>query len=742
MSESTHPYPAAFRTVSRSPEEALARAGAPVLVGWLQAVQGITDAALVHQRLDSLLDEMLARVRELFEIDAVRLWLRDADGDLLRVHAAVGGNAEVAGGTPLPIGAGIAGRVAAHRRAAIVDDVGAVTPLDETLAGFRSVMVAPLLIEGTTIGALEVATPGPRRFSEAELSLLQVVADRLALVIDRVRLEEAGRAAHQEVLDQLDEERIRFEAVLQQLPTGVLIAEAPSGRLVLGSERVRQILRTDIVPFAELMTAIAWVGFRPDGTEIGPDEWPLTRALAGERVIGEEILLHRPDGSSGWIRVNAAPIRNGAGSIVAGVAVFHDVDRERRASDDMRFLADASAALHASLDYRTTARQAARLAVPRLADWCAVDLVDTRGEPVPQEFAHRDADRAEGVDRPLFRLDAPDHPIADVLRSAEAVLLHEVPDSLLELLGRRADSVDLLRDLGMHSAMVVPLVYRERVLGVMTMATARPGRHYTGEELALAQELARRSAIALENARLYEEAASADRAKSDFLAVMSHELRTPLAAIMGYAELLQMGIPDEVPDAALRQVDRIDAAARHQLQLIDQILTFSRLAANQETVDLHDVELTGLIEEAIALVRPTADRKRLGLHLSLPGERVSLRTDAAKLRQALSNLLFNSIQFTREGEVRVEVEADEADVEITLRDTGIGIAPEHREKIFEPFFQVRQSSTREVGGTGLGLTVARRLLQLLGGNISLRSELDRGTVFTVRVPRSGAGRTG
>jgi PAS domain S-box-containing protein len=869
MTDTRHPDPPVFRTVSRSPEEALAHSGPAALAVWMQAIQSITDAALAHLKLDKLLDELLLRIREALEVDAVRILLSTADQQTLRLRAAAGLEHPDESAIEISMGEGLAGWVAYHREAVIVDDISRVRVVNPLMRRFHSAMIAPLVVEGELIGVLKVGAVNRRRFREEELGLLQMVADRTALAIDRARLYESavtaqqqavqanqryrslfennptavfaldvegrfttvnpaterisgygsaellgqtflpllapeqrdaalkafqgavggearslrtvildreGRPvelqvsafpivvddrvtgifaiaeditepirhleAQQELLEQLYIERSHFEAVLQQLPAGVLIAEAPSGRLIMGNARVRQILRHDILPFAEGDAFGGWSGVRADGTAIQPNQWPLARAIAGERITGEEILLHRGDGTLCWIRVNAAPIRNAQGAIVAGVAVFHDVDRERRSADTMRFLAESSNVLHASLDFHTTVQQVARLAVPRIADWCAVDLLDAQGQPRYQAVAHHDPARGEFAKqakrRFLFRYDLPGHPLAEAIRTGEAMLIHEIPDSLMHRLSGDEEQHEILRTLGMCSAMVVPMQSRGKTLGVLTFVVSEPGRHYGEEDLVLAQEVARRSTIAIENAQLYEDASAADQAKSDFLAVMSHELRTPLAAIMGYAELLQMGIPEVVPDAALRQVDRIEAAARHQLALIDEILTFSRLAANQEVLDWRRVDLALPVQEAAALVGPAAEKKGLAFRVVLPGDPVEITTDAGKLRQALSNLLFNAVQFTTAGEVELRVSADPENVLLEVHDTGIGIAAEHHERIFEPFWQVRQSSTREVGGAGLGLTVARRMIRLLGGELILESAVDRGATFSIRLPREPA----
>ena len=231
------------------------------------------------------------------------------------------------------------------------------------------------------------------------------------------------------------------------------------------------------------------------------------------------------------------------------------------------------------------------------------------------------------------------------------------------------------------------------------------------------------------------EAESANGAKSDFLAVMSHELRTPLAAIMGYQELLADGITGPITDAQGQQLARIKVSARHLLSLIDEILTFTRLDAGRETVVEEPVDVAAAMRDVGQIVEPLAEAKKLELKITPPAEKVTIETDATKIRQILVNLLSNAVKFTEEGSVSLEGKVVGDEVQLTVRDTGIGIQPEHINRIFDPFWQVEQKATRRAPGTGLGLTVTKRLANLLGGDVSVTSNIGEGTTFTVTLPR-------
>jgi signal transduction histidine kinase len=234
-------------------------------------------------------------------------------------------------------------------------------------------------------------------------------------------------------------------------------------------------------------------------------------------------------------------------------------------------------------------------------------------------------------------------------------------------------------------------------------------------------EMARVRQGAEEKERLLVEAEEANRTKSEFLATMSHELRTPLNAILGYVDLMQMGVPAPLPQAVQPQAARIQASARHLLHLIDEVLSFSRIEAGREVLDVEAVNLRELVQEAAIFIEPLAAPK--GLRFDVDAERapVSVETDPRKVRQILINLLGNAVKFTEHGHVSLTVEQEDGAVVFRVRDTGIGIAPEHRERLFEAFWQVDQSRTRTASGTGLGLSVSRKLAQLLGAILRWRA---------------------
>jgi signal transduction histidine kinase len=416
-----------------------------------------------------------------------------------------------------------------------------------------------------------------------------------------------------------------------------------------------------------------------------------------------------------------------------------ELERARRQA---AFLSEASSILVAtSLDHDATLKALARLAVSRLADWCVIHSVSEYGELERRALDHTDPrlvePLAELVDRALN--DRWRELVKRVAGTGQSQIVTRMgPEMWFD--ARESDS-DLLAKVANGRAMITPLIGRGDVLGAITLvatADSDPDKM----ELTLAEELGRRAAIALDNARLYRQAHEANRAKADFLAVMSHELRTPLNAIMGYTDLLDTGVSGDLNDQQHHQLGRIRTSARHLLQLIEEILSFARMEAGAEEVQLEHLPAVELARAAAEEIEPLAASKGLTFELDVRNDGASLHTDAAKARQILMNLLSNAVKFTEEGGVTLRLHTDSRHAHFEIIDTGIGIPEEQLSRIYDPFWQMERPNTRRVGGTGLGLSVSRRYTRLLRGDLTVESSADDGTHVTVSLPLDGGAANG
>jgi signal transduction histidine kinase len=326
--------------------------------------------------------------------------------------------------------------------------------------------------------------------------------------------------------------------------------------------------------------------------------------------------------------------------------------------------------------------------------------------------------------------------VTRVVRTGRPELIAHVHDAMLTAVARDEEHLRTLRGMRLTSYITVPLVAQERVLGAITFGSAGSGRHYGPSDLALAEELARRAALAVDNARLYREAREANRVKSQFLATMSHELRTPLNAIAGYAELLDLGLHGPVTEEQREALRRIRVNQRHLLGLINDVLSFTRLETGRLEFDIVDVGVEETLSAARAHIEPQIAARELHYEYHPGDPAITCRADRDKLQQIVLNLLTNAVKFTPAGGcITLEWEASPDDVAIRVRDTGRGIPRDKLAMIFEPFVQLDTAFSARFDGAGLGLAISRELARAMDGEVSVESGIGNGSTFTVTMPR-------
>ena len=403
-----------------------------------------------------------------------------------------------------------------------------------------------------------------------------------------------------------------------------------------------------------------------------------------------------------------------------------------------RFLAEGGELLAASLDYEATLRTVAKLAVPALADFAMVHLANG-DKPRLVSVAHADPVQEAvlaDIGRAYRPADNPRSVIMQVLRSGSPVLMPDVPDEFLLAVAPDGSPQARFRSLGVRSLMVVPLRARDRLIGVVSLYTAAvsSGRRFEAADMTLAEELAGRAALALDNARLYQEAREADRRKDEFLAMLGHELRNPLAPIVTSLHMLRRseGLDEDAAGAR----DTIDRQVRHLTRLVDDLLDVARITRGKVKLHREPIELGPVLTTAIETARPLIDARRHSLIVKIPDESIWLNADAARLTQVFGNLLTNAAKYMEEGgTVEVEVARNASDVVIRVRDRGVGIPAEMLPRVFDLFTQVGSALDRAQGGLGIGLSLVKSLVELHNGHVEAYSAgPGRGSEFVVRLP--------
>ncbi|MRG97125.1 PAS domain-containing protein [Polyangium spumosum] len=497
--------------------------------------------------------------------------------------------------------------------------------------------------------------------------------------------------------------------------------------------------------------------FCPDTDRVAWDAGKLSRV---------EESVPRPDGSVRTYDVYKVPLFYPDGRRKGLVALGRDITDRRRAEEERdkllekeqaaraaaeraerrsAFLAETTRILSGTLDYEDTATRLAHLCVPFAADWCAVWTVDGHGGVHLGALAHVDPAR-EALAAPGSIRVEPDLPggVSHVVRFGQPLLCPSVadtPEARLAALGTRDPSCEeLVRTLGLSSYVAVPLVARGRTLGAITLARMPGSPSACAADLTLAEDLGHHAALALANARLYEESQEAIRARDEFLSIASHELRTPCTSLrLGIEALLRharAGKLDRMPAPLIeRLLETSDRQSKHLLHLIDRLLDVSRLEAGHLDLELEEVDLAALTREAAGELRE--ESARMGGTLLVEAERpVRGMWDRARLRQVVTNLLGNALKYGAGKPVRVRASGDESQAWLCVEDRGIGIPEDRQPHIFERF--ERAVSSRHYGGLGLGLYIVRQIVEAHGGTIALASHPGEGSTFTVTLPKARA----
>lgn len=447
-------------------------------------------------------------------------------------------------------------------------------------------------------------------------------------------------------------------------------------------------------------------------------------------------------GLGAWFAIQCYPMPDG------GMAMqWRDVTRVKRVDEANQYLVRASEILARSLDYTQTLNELARLVVPELADWCAIDMATEDGRLEQLAVAHADPEKVKWARELNHRYPPqPDAPtgVYTVLRTGKPELYSEITDEMLSAGAIDAEHLEISRALGLQSVILVPITAGGKPLGVLTLASTESSRRYTNDDLNLALELAHRAAMAVENARLHEatliakgDAERANRAKSEFLATMSHELRTPLNAISGYTELLRIGVKGPVTEEQRDFLDRIERSGRYLLSLIQDVLSFAKLEAGKVEVVIGAVAIKPLLGELEALMAAQAHTAGVQITANACEESVCVLADDERLRQIMLNLLSNAVKFTpRGGLIGVGCEVREKSARLFVRDNGRGIPADKLEAIFSPFVQLQRDSAGSQAGTGLGLAISRDLARAMNGELLVQSEVGKGSTFSIVLPRA------
>jgi len=714
--------------------------------------------------------------------DASDAQILRADGETITLVASYGSLPTISR-EPRPISRRlVGGRAIIDRVTLHIPDVTLVQdefPDSSTVPlGVRTALAIPLLREGTAIGVIMIRRMEVRPFSDKQVALLQTFADQAVIAIENVRLFKELEARNRDLTATGE-----ILQVISRSPTDV---QPVFDTIVRSAGHLCEATFSAVVLVdGDELTLVAAHGEEGDAMAVLRDTFPrpLGRDTATGRAVLERRVVHLPDvqadpeyhsqlraglgtrtmlavpmlregspiGAIGVWRHEVRPFTDNQLALlqtfadqaviaIENVRLFKELETRTgeltRSVGELTALGEVSQALSSTLDIETVLDTIVSRASQLVGDaGCSIYEYDEATEQFELRATHHyDADFVEALRAAPLRKGE-----GVMGRAAEMREPIQIPD-ITEPGAYQSNVRDALIRFGYRALLSVPLLREDQIIGSLSFNRKAPGE-FPPEVVDVLKTFATQSALAIQNARLFREIAdksrqleAASQHKSEFLANMSHELRTPLNAIIGFSEVLTERMFGELNDKQTEYLQDILESGRHLLSLINDILDLSKIEAGRMELEVTDFDLPNAIENALILVRERATRRGITLGHSVDERLGTIQGDERKVKQVLLNLLSNALKFTPEGgRIDVSVGVHDEVAEIAVADTGVGIAPEDQEAVFEEFRQVG-TAAKKVEGTGLGLALSRKFIELHGGRIWVKSELGTGSTFTFTLP--------
>lgn len=485
-----------------------------------------------------------------------------------------------------------------------------------------------------------------------------------------------------------------------------------------------------------------------EGNLLSPDKLPARQALSQGKPQEGVVLRARnlKTGQAHWTLVSARPIYNDQGAPYLAVSIFREITSERQRQERANFLNMASTILANSLDYYETLNKIATLVVSKLADWCSIDVLEDDG-PKTLSVAHNDPLMLKFAEE-LTAKYPKDWEAAsgspNVMRTGKAELYSHIPQKLLEKSAKSEEHWQMIKTLGLKSAMVVPLKLNDKILGAITFISAESGRVYDEIDLEMAIDLGQRSALALQNALLYRKSEKlaldlkkAVQARDEFISICSHELKTPITSLKLQYQITERKIKagDQsvyAPENFEKRIASTNRLLDRMVKLIDEMLDVSRVNTGKLDMEEVELDLNELLAESLSRFKEIFESKNIQLNVELGESSCFIKGDRFRLDQVFTNIINNAFKYGNSKPIAINLIQLDKFARIEIKDQGIGIAPQDFDRIFNRFERV--NSIHNISGLGLGLFISKQIILAHGGRIWVESEANQGTKFMVELP--------
>lgn len=591
----------------------------------------------------------------------------------------------------------------------------------------KSYMGIPLLVRNKIVGAIIFSSVKPNRYyNQNDLFFAQEIGRRIALALDNSRL---YREAQEEIKFRKNaEERLELAQTIGHI--GTFEWDMKKRRLFWSRQHEK-------------------IYGLPPGEFTGRHEdWERRVHPADkERVIAEvykkrdttnstefEYRIVRPDKSIRWVHTKSKVFNDENGLPLKRIGMSVDITEQKKIENNLRFLSEASKILASSLDYQTTLNNVACLAVPEIADWCAIDLINEKEELQQLAIAHVDPKKAKWATE-LRKTDPPDPNgktgIGRVIRTGKSEIYPKITQEMIKAAAKNKKHLKLIQDLGLSSVMIVPLYREGKCKGAITFVSAESKRNYNNHDLTMAEELANRASLAIDNAWLYKNSLKAIALRDDFISVASHELKTPVTTVKIFTQVLLQHCLQTGDDRAVQYLLKMDKNLDKLTKLIYDLLNISKIQSGRIDFNKKYFDIDRMVRENVEALQSGA-KHEIKIEGRLDDK---VYGDEDRIAQVLINLLSNAIKYSPKADkIIVHLKKNSHEVSICVEDFGIGMSEEHLPKIFDRFYRVFDTTNKTFPGLGIGLYIVKEIITRHNGKLWVESDSGTGSKFYFSLP--------